>query len=221
MLETSDAAPGDGEHPGLEKFRALGVRLAEDDLGSAHSGLERLRTLPFDVIKLDRSLLQGIDQTPIDVLSSIYQLTNLCHALGKTVVVEGVESVDLIEAVALLGADAVQAYAIARPMAAAHFTDWMRQHALAYEVPDRMYPKGLFARLAKLLIWESHLQLMSGPVQSCVHEIATASVPVSAFRSINPVLQRSLLEEAMNQGMAGPEYLAARERLIAVLCDRR
>lgn len=44
-------------------------------------GLERLCKLPFDVIKLDRSLLLGIERTPVDVLSSIYQLTNLCQAL--------------------------------------------------------------------------------------------------------------------------------------------
>lgn len=220
VLETSDTFRADGGHQALEKFTALGIKLAEDDLGSGHSGLERLRALPFDVIKLDRSLLQGIEQTPIDVLSSIYQLTNLCHALGKTVVVEGVESVDLIDAVALLGADAVQGYAIARPMPATQFADWLRQQDRTCQTSDRMYAGGQLARLAKLLIWESHLRLLFGAARSRVYEFSTDDAPVLPFRSISPVLQLALLEAAMNQGVAGPEYLAAREKLIAALRAR-
>ncbi|MEM5328791.1 diguanylate cyclase [Paraburkholderia sp. JHI2823] len=217
VLETSDAVPDDGGQRGLEKFRALGVRLAEDDLGSGHSGLDRLCKLPFDVIKLDRSLLLGIERTPVDVLSSIYQLTNLCHALGKSVVVEGVESADLIDAVALLGADAVQGYAIARPMPAAQFTDWMRIHADAYRPAGPADPSGRFARLAKLLIWDSHLHLLFGPAQSRVYEFATTRRPVLPFTSISAALQTSLLDAAMRHGISGPEYRAARERLIAAL----
>jgi len=217
VLETSDAVSGDNLRQGLERFRALGIKLAEDDLGAGHSSLDRLRSLPFDVIKLDRSLVFGVERTPIDVLSSIYQLTNLCHALGKSVVVEGVESVDLIDAVALLGADAVQGYAIARPLPAALFTDWMRAHGQVWEAPDRMYPKGNLARLAKLLIWESHLQLLFGPAASRVYEISTMETAILPFCSLNAALQTPLLEAARNHGTASPEYRAAREELITAL----
>lgn len=217
VLETSDMVSGDSLRHGLEQFRALGIRLAEDDLGAGHSSLDRLRAQPFDVIKLDRSLVLGVERTPIDVLSSIYQLTNLCHALGKSVVVEGIESADLIDAVALLGADAAQGYAIARPMPAAGFTDWMRQHSDGWEAPDRMNPSGHLARLAKLLIWESHLQLLFGSSQSRVFEIQTGFTPIIPFGSIDAALQMSLLDAARNHGMAAPDYLAAREKLIAAL----
>ncbi|MFC5427314.1 diguanylate cyclase [Paraburkholderia denitrificans] len=217
VLETSGTGTSDCERYGLEKFRSLGIKLAEDDLGAGHSSLDRLRALPFDVIKLDRSLIQGVERTPIDVLSSIYQLTNLCHALGKSVVVEGVESVDLIDAVALLGADAVQGYAVARPMPAARFTDWIRLHGATYQIPDRMYPRGYLAKLAKLLIWESHVQLLFGSAQSRVLEFSDGHTPVLPFRMIDPELQTSLLGAAMNHGIAGSEYHAAREKLIAVL----
>lgn len=217
VLETSNAASRDSERQSLEQFRALGIRLAEDDLGAGHSSLDRLRALPFDVIKLDRSLVLDVERSPLDVLSSIYQLTYLCHALGKTVVVEGVESADLIDAVALLGADAVQGYAIAHPMPAAEFAHWIRQYGDAYEVPDRMYPRGPLARLAKLLIWESHLQLLFGSWQSRVVEIPEDYTPIPPFGAVDPALQTSLLDAAMKNGMAGPEYLTARERLIAAL----
>jgi diguanylate cyclase (GGDEF)-like protein len=217
VLETSDMVSGASLRDGLEQFRALGIKLAEDDLGAGHSSLDRLRAQPFDVIKLDRSLVLGVERTPIDVLSSIYQLTNLCHALGKTVVVEGVESVDLIDAVALLGADAVQGYAIARPMPAIAFTDWVQKHGEDWKAPDRANPGGHLARLAKLLIWESHLQLLFGSLRSRVFEIQASNVPMLPFISVDADLQMSLLDAAQHHGMAAPQYLAARERLIAAL----
>ena len=220
VLETSDMASADSRRHSLEQFRALGIALAEDDLGAGHSSLDRLRTLPFDVIKLDRTLILDVEKNPVDALSSIYQLTNLCHALGKTVVVEGVESVDLVDAIALLGADAVQGYAIARPMPVAQFTDWMKQHRHVYEVPDQKSPKGHLARLAKLLIWESHLKLLFGSPRSRVVEFPEAYKPILPFRSVDPELQMSLLDAAMNHGVVSPQYLAARGRLLIVLNGR-
>lgn len=109
-------------------------------------------------------------------------------------VVESVETADLIDAVALLGADAVQGYAIARPMPAAEFTDWMRKYAGAYQPADKADPEGRFARRAKLLIGDSHLHLLFGPAQSRVYELATTRGPVMPFRSICAALQTSLLE---------------------------
>jgi hypothetical protein len=146
-----------------------------------------MRALPFDVIKLGRSL------------------------------VEGVESVDLMDSVAVLGGDAVQGYAIARPMPAPHFTEWMRQYGDAYDAPDRMYPKGPLATLAKLLIWESHVQLLFGSSLSSVVEIPTNYTLIPPFRSVDPALQTSHLDLATRHRMRSPEYLAARDRLIAAL----
>lgn len=111
LFETRGIVSGTEERRRLEQFRTLGVKLAEDDLGSGHS-VERMRALPFDVVRLGRSLLRSVERAPLDVLISVRQLTRLCHSLGKTVVVEGVESGDLVDAVALLGVDAVQGYAI-------------------------------------------------------------------------------------------------------------
>ena len=217
VLETSGLASRYNERDCLDNFRALGIALAEDDLGAGHSSLDRLRALPFDVIKLDRSLVLGVEKTPIEVLSSIYQLTHLCHALGKTVVVEGVESADLVEAVALLGADAVQGYAIARPMPAARFFDWMHDPGAIYVRPDRIAPKGYLARLAKLLIWEAHLQLLFGMPQSRIYEVPLQGPPVLPFGAVDSSVQKALVETAMNEGVTSPAYRQARDRLIEAL----
>ncbi|MBB1597496.1 EAL domain-containing protein [Achromobacter sp. UMC46] len=143
----------------LRKFKELGVLLAEDDLGAGHSGLQRLRELPFDSFKIDRSIICMADSDHANALHFVHQLTRLGHLLGKTVVVEGVESSDLIEAIRILGADAVQGYAIARPMPAEQLTAWIRG---GYTNPASR-PQTILTKLARLLILEERLSLMSEP----------------------------------------------------------
>lgn len=218
VLETEDFPSGDSAAASLENFRSLQITLAEDDLGSGHSSLARLRTLPFDVVKIDRSILQGLDRSPLDTLSTVYQLTELCHALGKQVVVEGVEHEDLIEAIALLGVDAAQGYAIARPMAAAQLTQWMAGHR-ERRLADPPRPVVL-VKLARLLLWESHLRLLMGKPQSRVYQIRPGPQPVLPFQSVDPSLQTALLDTAARHGVHGPQYAQARRRLIAAISDR-
>jgi len=215
ILETEEFRFGDRAAGSLENFRSLQITLAEDDLGSGHSSLARLRTLPFDVVKIDRSILQGLEHGPLDTLSTVYQLTELCHALGKLVVVEGVENEDLIEALALLGADAAQGYAIARPMDARQFTEWMAEHRVRrLDDPPRSVA---LVMLARLLLWESHLRLLVGQSQSLVYQIPPEAEPVLPFQSVDPSLQQALIDTAMRYGVNGPQYAAARQRLISAI----
>ncbi|MGJ4748578.1 EAL domain-containing protein, partial [Leptospira sp. SA-E8] len=125
LLETGSFPHGSEVVEAFEKFKSLGVRLAEDDLGAGYSGLARLREMPFDQIKIDRSIVQNVERDPFDVLRFIYQLTRLGHALGKRVALEGVEDVALLEAARILGANAVQGYVVAKPMPGAAFRDWL------------------------------------------------------------------------------------------------
>jgi EAL domain-containing protein (putative c-di-GMP-specific phosphodiesterase class I) len=138
----------------LAKFKALGVSLAEDDLGSGHSSLNRLRKLPFDWVKIDRGIVSHVDQDPSNVLHFIYHLTRLGHSLGKSVIVEGVEGAELLEAIVILGADAAQGYGIARPMPAQQMIAWLgNQRGL----PDPQNPKSPLGKLALLMIREECL----------------------------------------------------------------
>ena len=215
VLETEDFPSGGSAAANLENFRSLQITLAEDDLGSGHSSLARLRTLPFDVIKIDRSILQGLEHGPLETLSTIYQLTELCHALGKLVVVEGVENEDLIEALALLGADAAQGYAIARPMEGRQLTEWLAEDRQRRPA-DTSRPVAL-VMLARLLLWESHLRLLMGQARSRVYQIPPAAQPVPPFESVDPALQTALVDAAVHHGVHGPQYAQARQRLIAAI----
>ncbi|MGN6580574.1 MAG: EAL domain-containing protein [Bordetella sp.] len=219
VLETEDFPSNVCAAEILESFRALKIVLAEDDLGSGHSSLARLRTVPFDVVKIDRSILQGLEHGPIDTLGTVYQLTELCHALGKLVVVEGVEHEDLIEALALLGVDAAQGYAIARPMTAPALAEWMAAHRVCR--PADPPSQASLVMLARLLLWESHLRLLINRPQSLIYQVTPEMRPVLPFPSVDAALQLAMLDAAVHHGMNGGHYAQARQNLIAAIGARR
>jgi hypothetical protein len=67
----------------MRKFKALGVQLAEDDLGAGYSSLTRLRQFPFDWIKLDRGIVRLADGDKTEALRFIFLLTRLGHGLAS------------------------------------------------------------------------------------------------------------------------------------------
>ncbi|MDD5002123.1 MAG: EAL domain-containing protein, partial [Thiomonas arsenitoxydans] len=92
--------------------------------------LLRLRTLPFDTVKIDQGLVRQIPseaETEADgMIGFIGALVHMTQALGLKVVVEGLETPALVEVAAVLGADYGQGYALARPMAAADVPAWLQ-----------------------------------------------------------------------------------------------
>ncbi|AOU97940.1 hypothetical protein BI364_08170 [Acidihalobacter yilgarnensis] len=130
LLESAEVADEAARDRGIVAFKALGVQLAEDDLGSGHSSLLRLDRLPFDVVKIDQGLVRHEASDVLRTLTFIRYLTRLAQDMGKRVVVEGLESSGLVEAAALLGANHGQGYAIARPMPAADIPAWIETFRL-------------------------------------------------------------------------------------------
>ncbi|MGE0731310.1 MAG: EAL domain-containing protein [Acidimicrobiia bacterium] len=112
----------------LDELRALGVRVALDDFGTGYSSLSYLRRLPIDVIKLDRSYVNGLgcDEQETSIVRSLVQLAD---SLGLDVIAEGVETPLQLEHLHRLGCRSVQGYLLARPMAPAHFDDWLAERS--------------------------------------------------------------------------------------------
>ncbi len=115
---------------GLERVRSLGVRIALDDVGTAHASLMNIKTLPLDILKLDQTFARGLRDRPKDLLF-VLSLLSLARGLGKSLVIEGVETVEILDALTILGVTFVQGYGIARPMPAERLEDWLR----TYQVP--------------------------------------------------------------------------------------
>ena len=100
--------------PAVTDLRRLGYRVAVDDLGTGYAGLSSFTHLTPDYVKLDRSLVTGIDKSPTKrrVVHAMYKL---CAELGMAVISEGVETTEEKEALRPLGADFLQGYLFARP----------------------------------------------------------------------------------------------------------
>lgn len=103
--------------PKLERLRKLGVRLAIDDFGMGYSNLTQLVNLPFDVLKIDKSLVDDIGVFPRSEVV-IESLILLAHRMGHVTVAEGIERQDQLDFLKAVGCDIVQGYLFARPMPA-------------------------------------------------------------------------------------------------------
>ena len=108
----------------LDAVRRLGVRVSLDDYGTGYSSLAQLRDLAVDELKLDRSFTAGVAD---DVAASAIVRTtvDLAHALGVRLVAEGVEDARSQQALADLGCDVGQGWAVARPMPPAALEGWL------------------------------------------------------------------------------------------------
>ena len=127
LLEQGDTGlePGELALP-MQRIGDLGVNLAMDDLGSGYNNLLRLRSLPFNTVKVDQGMVRAAQHEPARVLTFIASMIQMAHALELRTVVEGLETPDLIEATALLGGQLGQGYAIARPMHADKLAEWIK-----------------------------------------------------------------------------------------------
>ena len=112
----------------LQAIKALGVQLALDDIGIAYSSLQRMRDFPLDKVKLDQSFVRGIAQRPQD-MHFIRSIHKLAFNLGIELVVEGVETEMIRDAVFVMGVPLVQGFGLAPPMPFAALCDWLEQPA--------------------------------------------------------------------------------------------
>jgi len=101
----------------VTSLKNQGVRLALDDFGTGFSSLSHLRSLPFDIIKIDRSFVSNIDQKR-ENSAIIRAVTTLAGALSVPVCVEGIENEATYETVLSLGCAIGQGWYFGKPMRA-------------------------------------------------------------------------------------------------------
>jgi diguanylate cyclase (GGDEF)-like protein len=104
----------------LDALRNRGVCLALDDFGAGFSNLSYLSRFPIDRIKIDRSLVMGIETENFSRII-VQSVTDLAHRLGLQVIVEGVETVEQRDILSRIGCDYAQGYWFSHPLPAAEF----------------------------------------------------------------------------------------------------
>jgi diguanylate cyclase (GGDEF)-like protein/PAS domain S-box-containing protein len=126
-------AAGDRARAELEEVHDLGVRIAVDDFGTGFSSLGHLRRFPVDVLKVDRSFVQGVEHDAKDAAITA-NLTSLAHALGLVAVAEGVESEGQMASLRELGCDVAQGFLFAHPVPADEMSKMLVEHSGAADV---------------------------------------------------------------------------------------
>jgi EAL domain-containing protein (putative c-di-GMP-specific phosphodiesterase class I) len=108
----------------LDHLRALGYRISIDDVGPAVKNLDRLLTLPFTGLKLDKGIVQliGTQGPGASMAPTVFEKA---LARGLTVVAEGVETLEMWDRLRALGVHEAQGYFIARPLPAAAVSVWL------------------------------------------------------------------------------------------------
>jgi len=121
ITETVVMADAEASLEVLQKLRGLGVELAIDDFGTGYSSLSYLKRLPVDVLKIDRSFVDGLGTDPDDT-AIVQAIMVLASSLGLSVTAEGVETDVQLDELMRLGCRRVQGYLFGRPAPADEVT---------------------------------------------------------------------------------------------------
>ncbi len=114
----------------------LGVAWALDDFGQGYSSLSYLKKLPLQLVKIDRSFVDGLSASAAD-RAIVRAVVSLAAELGMAVVAEGVETLDQLAHVRRLGCGSVQGFLFSRPVLPAVITELAAHPMLA---PDERTP---------------------------------------------------------------------------------
>ena len=101
----------------LQALRAHGIKTAIDDFGTGYTSLAHLKSLPIDILKIDRSFTNDVSAA-----SLVKLIIDTGHLLGATITAEGIETATQANALTQMGADDLQGYLYGRPVPADDFT---------------------------------------------------------------------------------------------------
>ncbi|MEO0457393.1 MAG: EAL domain-containing protein [Cyanobacteria bacterium P01_A01_bin.114] len=114
----------------LHALRQQGIQLSIDDFGTGYSSLSYLHTLPVDYLKVDRSFVQSIDNTPKS-LGIIPLIISIARTMGMQVIAEGIETATQLQQLCSLQCQYGQGYFLYRPLSAEKISDLLSEHSRA------------------------------------------------------------------------------------------
>jgi EAL domain-containing protein (putative c-di-GMP-specific phosphodiesterase class I) len=110
-------------------FKDLGVQLAIDDFGTGYSSLSRLRYMPVDVLKIDRTFIREVDRDDQSA-SMVSAIIALANNLGMITLAEGIETEEEWRFLADRGCPFGQGYFFSRPVPPDQITSMVRRRGL-------------------------------------------------------------------------------------------
>ena len=111
----------------IKKLKELGIRVLMDDFGVGYSGIDNLRKIPFDAIKIDKSfsdLLVEDEKTR----AIVKLLTELGHTSGVEVIIEGVDSQEQVDILKKIKIDTIQGFYYSKPLPLDKFEEFLKNN---------------------------------------------------------------------------------------------
>lgn len=111
----------------INKLAEKGISFSLDDYGTGYSNISRILTMPLEIIKLDKTIVQAyflMDTAEADIV--MVETMTMLKKLKKSVVAEGVETKDQAERLIQMGCEFLQGYYYAKPMPAGAFLEYLR-----------------------------------------------------------------------------------------------
>jgi len=139
----------------IDRVKAYGAKIALDDFGAGYTSFNYLKELPADVLKIDGSFVRDVNCHPAN-LTIVETIAELAHNLGMKTIAEWAEDLATVEALAEVGVDYVQGYAIAKPQTPSQILDatssasFIEDHKVALFVRDSLAPKPTLELWAKM-----------------------------------------------------------------------
>jgi len=127
VTERTFVAQGAEPEYALKRLREKGYRVAMDDFGAGYSTLSRLRRLPLDALKIDKSLVDEIHLHD-EAATIVSAVVRMAGALGLHTVAEGVETQEQMATLSRLGCDCYQGYLLGKPMPGDRVPHWLLTH---------------------------------------------------------------------------------------------
>ena len=125
----------------LCRLKSLGLRLAVDDFGTGYSSLNYLRTLPIDILKIDKAFVDGVTRGP-EQSAVARAVVKLARTFGLETVAEGIETAEQLEQLRAIGVDYAQGYYLARPLDPPAMEAYLRQSHAGSSPPSPVDPTG-------------------------------------------------------------------------------
>lgn len=211
---TESALMGDASSvaDGLRQLRADGVEIALDDFGTGYSNLSRLRDLPIDLVKIDRSYVHDVaaEATHASITRSVIQLA---HSIHLRVLAEGVETEDQLRLLLDHGCDRVQGWVFGKAVDAEEFG---RLLSSSRGLPQTLTHRRKHERTLLLVDDEQHiLSALKRLFRRDGYRVLTAD---SGAQGLEVLLAESvdvIISDQRMPGMTGVEFLRRAKELRA------
>lgn len=128
-LEITETAASTAQDIVEENIRTLcekGISFSLDDYGTGYSNLSRIISMPFSIIKIDKSMTNKVFDSKINAILK-YNI-RLLKEIGMKIVVEGVETEDVLKQFEEMGCDYIQGYYFSKPLPKQEFVDFIEKH---------------------------------------------------------------------------------------------